>query len=215
MSHGEHRQTLRGLVPEDLLKFRWLREIVITPDGSRVAYTVSRPDAQRNGYQTDAYLTAPAAGWTRRVSAGVGQASALAFSRDGRFLAYVWQGAEGNSLEIVSAEGEREKSFPVEGVPRELDWSPDGSRLAFVRWTPVRREGDDQRHEGIPAPTVRVVRRLRYKQDGVGWVHDRYQHIWMLDVGSGDLVQLTDGECDYGDPRWSWDGGQDLTRVGR
>ncbi|MGQ9569129.1 MAG: S9 family peptidase [Anaerolineae bacterium] len=208
MANAEHGQTLRGLVPEDLLKFRWLREIVVAPDGSRVAYTVSRPDAQRNSYQTDVYLMDLATGWRRKVSAGAGQGSALAFSRDGNHLAYVWRGQDGSiAVEIISPEGEREKAFPIEGgVPQELDWSPDGKRLAFVRWTEVRREGDFRRFEGIPAPTIRVVRRLRYKQDGVGWVHDRYRHLWTLDVESGDLTQLTDGECDYGEPRWSGDG---------
>ncbi|MBC7225074.1 MAG: hypothetical protein H5T59_12515, partial [Anaerolineae bacterium] len=102
----EHRQTLRGLVPEDLLKFRWLREIVVTPDGARVAYTVSRPDPDRNSYQTDVYLMDPATGWRRKVGTGVGQGSALAFSRDGRHLAYVWQPEDGTATsEVVSQEG--------------------------------------------------------------------------------------------------------------
>lgn len=209
MTDLERRQTMRGLIPEDLLKFRWLREIVVTLDGTRVAYTVSRPDPERNSYQADVYLMDPATGRRRKVSTGVGQGSALAFSRDGRHLAYVWQPEDGTAtIEVVSLEGDQEKRIPVagEGVPQELDWAPDGRQLAFTRWTEVRREGDYGRFEGIPAPAIRVVRRLRYKQDGVGWVHDRYRHLWVLDVESGDFAQLTDGECDYGQPRWSWDG---------
>jgi dipeptidyl aminopeptidase/acylaminoacyl peptidase len=51
-----------------------------------------------------------------------------------------------------------------------------------------------------------VVRRLRYKQNGPGWVEDRFRHIWVLALDTGDLQQLTGGECDYSQPRWSWDG---------
>ncbi|MGQ9583857.1 MAG: S9 family peptidase [Anaerolineae bacterium] len=200
-------QTLRGLVPEDLLKFRWLQEIAMSPEGSRVAYTVSRADAERNGYQTDVYLMDVETGKARRLTEGAGRGGSPAWSRDGTWLAFVWQGEEGARVEIVRADGTRERSCTVAGSsPSGLDWSPDGRRLAFVRWTEVQREGDGRRYAGIPAPTIRVVRRLRYKQDGVGWVEDRYRHIWLLDLGTGDLQQLTDGECDYGEPRWSWDG---------
>jgi dipeptidyl aminopeptidase/acylaminoacyl peptidase len=59
---------------------------------------------------------------------------------------------------------------------------------------------------GIPAPEMRVVRRLRYKQNGAGWMENRYRHIHVLDLDSGDVEQVTDGECDYVDPCWSWDG---------
>ena len=207
MIEETHKQTLRGLVPEDLLKFSWLREIAMSPDGSHVAYTVSRPDAVRNGYQTDVYLLDLESGITRKLTDEAGQGGSLAWSRDGSRLAYAWQGAEETRVEVVSRDGTRERSYPIEGsAPEGLDWSPDGRRLAFARWTEVRREEDKKTYVGIPAPTIWVVRRLRYKQDGVGWVEDRYRHIWMLELGGGDLVQVTDGECDYGEPRWSWDG---------
>jgi len=200
-------QTLRGLVPGDLLKFRWLQEIVISPDGSRVAYTVSRPDGARNSYQVDVYLMHLGAGATQKLRDEVGRGGSLAWSRDGSRLAYVWRGAEETWVEVLSADGVHQRSYPVEGsAPERLDWSPDGKKLAFEQWTEVRREGDKGTCEGIPAPTVRVVRRLRYKQNGVGWVEDQYRHIWVLELGTGDLLQITDGECDYSEPRWSWDG---------
>ena len=33
----------RGLIPEDLLKFRWLDEIALSPAGTQIAYTIRRP----------------------------------------------------------------------------------------------------------------------------------------------------------------------------
>ena len=96
------------------------------------------------------------------------------------------------------------RELPVEGAALgDLDWSPDGEHLAGVRWTEQRREEDTGHRPGIPAPTIKVIRRLRYKQDGVGWVHNRFSQIWVLNVRTGELNQITDSECDYAEPRWS------------
>ncbi len=95
-------RTLRGLVPEDLLKFRGLQEIAMSPDGSRVAYTASRADAERNGYQTDVYLVEVEAGTTRRLTEEAGRGSSPAWSRDGRWLAFAWQGEEGAPIEVLT-----------------------------------------------------------------------------------------------------------------
>jgi dipeptidyl aminopeptidase/acylaminoacyl peptidase len=199
--------TVRGLVPEDLLKFCWLEEIAFTPDGQRVAYSVRRPDGGRNDYQTDVYLIELETRTPHKLSIGIGQGGSLSWSRDGQRLAFVWRGVEQTSVEIVAADGTPWRSYLVDGAaPTGLDWSPDGSRLACSRWTHVRGANEPGVRPGVPAPTVRVVRRLRYKQDGVGWVEDRYRHIWVLELGTGTWVQLTDGECDYSDPRWSWGG---------
>jgi dipeptidyl aminopeptidase/acylaminoacyl peptidase len=62
--------------------------------------------------------------------------------------------------------------------------------------------------EGVPAPTIRYITRLRYKMDGVGWVENRFRQLWSIDVESGELVQLTADERDYSQPRWSWGGTQ-------
>jgi len=94
-----------------------------------------------------------------------------------------------------------------------LDWSPDRARLVGVRWTPMRHEEDRGPRPGIPAPTMRVIRRLRYKMDGIGFVHDRFMQIWVLELKSGELVQITDSECDFSEPSWSLAGDR-LTFIG-
>ncbi len=189
------------------MKFSWLEEIALAPDGRRVAYSVRRPDAGRNSYQTDVYLLHLETRAMHKLTSGAGQGGSLAWSRDGARLAYVWRGAEETGIEVLAADGTPQRSYAVEGsAPTGLDWSPDGERLAFARWTEVRSASDGGSRPGVPAPTVRVVRRLRYRQDGVGWVEDRYRHVWALELGTGDLVQVTDGECDYDQPCWSWDG---------
>jgi dipeptidyl aminopeptidase/acylaminoacyl peptidase len=56
----------------------------------------------------------------------------------------------------------------------------------------------------MPAPFV--TDRQQFKSDGVGYLNRRNSHIYVLDLQSGDLSQLTNGEYDNGSPVWAPDG---------
>ena len=140
-----------------------------------------------------------------RLTDGDGQASSIAWSRDSSRIAYSYSDSEGASVRVLSTCMMTLRIvYPTDGAPMTgLDWSADGSKLVGARWTAMRSADDRGPVEGIPKPTIKVVRRLRYKQDGVGWVHDRFLQIWVLELETGDLVQVTHSECDYSSPNWS------------
>ncbi|MBV7332413.1 S9 family peptidase [Chloroflexi bacterium TSY] len=206
----------RGLIPEDLLKFRWVEELLLDPTGQYLAYTVKQPHAASNGYVTHLYMRHLDEPSPVRLTTSDGRASSLAWSRDGRRLAYAWTNGESSAIHVCSLEDGSARAanslviYPTSDMPMSgLDWSADGTKLVGVRWTPSHQ--DDEAHHpdetgirsDIPAPTVKVIRRLRYKMDGGGWVHDCFSQIWVLELATGDLYQMTDSECDYSEPKWS------------
>ena len=182
----ERQGTLRGLVPEDLMKFRWLEEIALSPDGEVLAYTVRRPDCERNGYQVDVYLMDLEDGDAVRMSVGEGRGGSLSWSRDGERPGVRVAGRRrGNVGADVDRTGCRRTSSRWRGLHR-AGWTGrrTGGWLACVRWTEDRRGDEVAAGQGSRAPSVKVVRRLRYKLNGPGWVEDRYQHLWVLELGS-------------------------------
>ncbi len=206
--------TRRGLIPEDLLEFRWVDEIALAPSADRLAYTVKRPEAEHNGYVIHLYVRKLETGDVACLTEGAGQASAIAWSRDGARLAYAWQEGAVNALRVWTASTGEEQVYPLAGSAMSgLDWAPDGRRLVGVRWTAYRHPEDRGSRPGIPEPTIKVVRRLRYKQDGVGWVHGQFQQIWVLDLETGETYSITTSECDYMEPQWS-PAGDRLTFIG-
>ncbi len=194
----------RGLIPEDVLQYRWIDELALAPGGALVAYTVKRASAEFNDYTTDVYLRELATGGERRLTEGHVRASSLAWSPDGTHLAFTVDALAGGGLVIVEVATGTLETHPLEGAPlTELSWSPDGVYLVGSRWTLNRHPGDVGHRTGIPAPTIRVIRRLRYKQEGIGFVHDRYRQIWLYEPASRTMTQLTDRECDHSEPAWS------------
>jgi dipeptidyl aminopeptidase/acylaminoacyl peptidase len=193
----------RGLISEDLMNFTWLDDIALSPNAAQLAYTVKRPNGEINGYTTHVYVRDVANGTIQRLTEGMSTAGSLAWSRDSAHLAYSYSDGTGSSVRVWSQNG-TSRVYPIpDQALTSLDWSPDGKQLAGVRWTPIRHPDERGSRPGIPAPNIKVVRRLRYKQDGSGWVHDRFAQIWTLALETGDLTQITHSECDYGSPKWN------------
>ena len=55
-------------------------------------------------------------------------------------------------------------------------------------------------------PRVRVVRRIRYRYDTLGWRGDLHTHLFLMEVQGGEARQLTEGDWDDLAPAWSPDG---------
>ena len=65
---------------------------------------------------------------------------------------------------------------------------------------------DEETEDGKTLPKVRVIDRLMYRLDGVGFIYERRQHLFLVDVSGGVPKQLTDDDWDDKDPTWSPDG---------
>ncbi|MDQ6662092.1 MAG: S9 family peptidase, partial [Chloroflexota bacterium] len=82
-------------------------------------------------------------------------------------------------------------------------WSPDSKHIIFTALVgPV----DEKNSAGKTLPKARVIDRLWYRLDGVGFIYERRRHLFALDIDGGKARQLTDGDWDDSDPAWSPDG---------
>ncbi|MFD9889986.1 prolyl oligopeptidase family serine peptidase [Amycolatopsis sp. NPDC059027] len=144
-------------------------------------------------------------------------------SPDGRWVAFLragsGRGAEGGpQLHVMPAGGgdaKRLTALPL-GVSAPA-WSPDSSRIAFVARIPEpgRYGVPDENGEVLEpdAEAPRRITRMDYHIDDIGFLRDRPQRLFALDVAAaldadepGEPEPLTDGAVDVEHPVWTPDG---------
>lgn len=192
----------------------------ISPDGRWVAYVRRRADVAADlwvdevvvcavgdtGDDTGVGLTSAGA---RSVELGTGWDPR--WSGDGATLAFVREGPDGHAL-VLWQPGAPDRGVQslatLPAAPQGLSWSPTGAALAFTMFVPEPESVPLPRHapwEALrtpawaPAPvlTDRLVRRVEGLR---GELPPGHHQVFLLDVATARLRQLTHGPWNHGGP---------------
>ncbi|MFZ2015039.1 MAG: serine hydrolase [Nocardioides sp.] len=191
----------RTLAIEDLADLAVPSQPALSPDGSRLVHVVRTQDLVADKPVDALWMVAD--GKARRLTHGTSD-SAPAWSPDGSTLAFVRE----QQLWLLPAAG---------GDPRQLTtlplgagapvWSPDGSTIAFsgpVDTAAVDGEDAEVRNRRAGAPIV--IEGLEYQADGVGYLRTMRMQVQVVDVATGAVRAVTDGDHHAQSPAWSADG---------
>ncbi|HLJ58684.1 MAG TPA: S9 family peptidase [bacterium] len=190
----------RLITIEDLVALPVVNDPQFSPDGSQIAYTVTTADRDANAYRTHLWVVPSGGGAPRQLTTAKGRDISPRWSPDGAQIAFVSdRGGDKQIWVIPIGGGEARPLTSGKMSPSDLAWAPDGRSLAFVGKPPAAPESRDD-------SDVRVISRLRYKQDGEGFWDGRWKQIFIVAASGGDARPLTQGEYDHLFPAWSPDG---------
>src|SRR5262245_53987371 len=210
------QQDVGGIRSADLHQLRSVEDVQLSPDGRLIAYVVSNRERPGRPY-SQIWVATAASGETHLLGAPTETGSGPRWSPDGQWLAYF--GSDGNRSGIVirKPDGSGTKfvaevqgsNHPVPGTGERLSWAPDNQRIAFVSATP-----GPESNEAGPAGDPIVITRYLYRTtgaDGSSYFSDnRRLHVFIADVGSGAVKQLTDGTYNEHSVDWSPTGAEIL-----
>jgi dipeptidyl aminopeptidase/acylaminoacyl peptidase len=192
---------------DDLVRLAGISDLDLSPDGEWVVYSVGEANLEADATHYDLWR-ARWDGSGKRALTRTAKADEYqpAVSPDGKWIAFLSDRGEDDAKTQVwvmpadGGEAEALTSFP--GDVSDFDWAPDSARLAVIAKDPERAEGEEEPKKPEPI----VIDRHYFKEDYVGWLGDKREHLYLFDVAGRKATQLTRGAHDAHLPAWSPDG---------
>ena len=214
----------RPITIDDHFQIREVEGPKLSPDAQWVAYTVKTPSLKEDNSEQRIWMVPFAGGEAVPLTAEGVSSGNPRWSPDGKYLAFLSARQEGKTqvwlLNRIGGEAQR-----LTETPQDVDtfeWSPDSKRLCLILRDPTteeleaaKKKDDDKEGEDKPAQKKKnrtqkpwVIDRLQFKVDEVGYLDRRRTHLYIFDLATKKLTQITSGDYDDSDPAWSPDGAQ-------
>ncbi|HEX5439082.1 MAG TPA: S9 family peptidase [Gemmatimonadaceae bacterium] len=198
------------LAVEQYLDWEDVRSPQLSPSGTQILYTRRWVDKMNDRWESSIWQMNADGSHARELVRGSG----VQWSPDGTRIAYIARGEPSGEQVFVrwmDAEGGTTQISHLTESPSNLTWSPDGKWIAFTMNVPVQ---DSALRIHMPKPPAgakwtappKIVTRLNYRRDRIGYTDDAYRHIFVLPARGGTARQLTTGNWNDDAPAWSGDG---------
>ena len=202
ISSASAQQGRRALSIADMQRFQDVSDARLSPSGDWIAYTVSRTDTARDRANGDIWLARWDGTRAVRMTFGTDDEHSPQFAGSDHaisFLSARGDPHDSDQLWLLSTDGgEAHKLTSVKDGVDDYSWAPDGQRVVLA----LR----DSTADADSAPHPIVLDRYQFKQDVEGYLDHHRVHLWLFDVATQALTQLTSGDHDEMMPEWSPDG---------
>jgi dipeptidyl aminopeptidase/acylaminoacyl peptidase len=206
----------RAITVDDLFQIREVSDPQLSPDAQFVAYTVKTLLLKEDKSEERIWSVPTAGGDAVLMTAEGVSSSHPRWSPDGKYLAFLSARNEGKTqIWLLNRSGGEAQHLT--GTPQDVDdfaWSPDSTRLVVVLRDPSEEElaaaktkdkDPDDKDKKPKTKKPWVIDRLQFKVDEVGYLDRRRTHLYVLDLATKALTQITSGDYDDAQPAWSPD----------
>jgi dipeptidyl aminopeptidase/acylaminoacyl peptidase len=180
---------------EDALAIRQIGAPQFSPDGKRIAYTISEWDREENRRVSHIWLVSSDGGPTVKLTTGDKGETSPQWSPDGANIAFLADRDRGTQVWVIPVGGgEADKLTNEENDIQTFQWSPDGATIAFITRDTPKDKAEREKRKKDHFDTIVVDSDFTYS------------HLWTINVETRVKKRLTEGDFTVSDSQWSPDG---------
>ncbi|MGE0885677.1 MAG: prolyl oligopeptidase family serine peptidase [Blastocatellales bacterium] len=183
-------QNKRPMTPEDVVALNRASDAQIALDGRRIAFVVTSWDRENDRFNSDIWLVNDARE-TVRLTSNPKRDDHPRWSPDLRRLAFLSERGNENGAQIylLNLQGGEPVALGLHKAPViDFEWSPDGRYIAFI--------AEEPREKPKTKPPVVADEDFRYAQ------------LWLAEVATGQIKQMTKGHLHISSLDWAWNSQQ-------
>ncbi len=195
----------------DVFQLEYAADPQISPDGRRIVYVRSFMDIMTDRQRSNLWIVNADGSDHRPLTTGSENHWSPRWSPDGGRLIYL--SGEEHTAQVYCRwmdTGQTARLAQLTAPASGIAWSPDGRSLAFSMPVPAPVEPFVKMPPKPPgaewAEPARVITKVLYRMDGIGYLRDMFFHIFILPADGGTPRQITSGNFHHRDPGWTPDG---------
>lgn len=188
----------------DVFEFEMATDPQISPDGSQIVYVRNQFDVMTDKRVTSLWQIDSK---NQHLPLFTGQSSfnSPRWSKDGKRLAYVSNSDGSSQIHCYWIDSKRRSALTrLTQSPSSISWSRNGKWLAFTMRVPEKEKpfiAMPPKPKGAEwAESPKIVKRLRYRADGRGYLPSGHSQIFVVSAEGGTPRQITSGPFNHNGP---------------
>ena len=197
------------MTPEVLWAFGRVGNVCVSPDGKRIAYTVTYFSIPENKSNAEIFVMDADGGNKKQLTQTAAREGALAWLPSGKAIAFL---REGKLWHINPDTGIETQVSDIKEAIDGFVYSPTEEKILFVIATKIEKYTGAERYDDLKKANVYIYDDLMYRHWDT-WKDGNYNHIYVGSIQSGKVTAVEDimpGEP-YDSPLKPFGSTQDIT----